>query len=89
MMEIGEITKIDKKHIAIMDTSSISYMQGLHNKGIKPEGILKDYELILIPKWVLCEIEDAPGRAEYVQNLIDSGYPIYCIAEEKYSELTG
>ena len=89
MMRIEEITKIDKKHIALMDTSSISFMQGLQTKGIKTDSILKDYELILIPKWVLVEIEDSDGRAEYVQSLIDTGYPIYCIAEETYSDLTG
>ena len=88
-MKIEEITKIDKKHIAIMDTSSISFMQGLQNKGVKLDGILKDYDLILIPKWVLNEILDAAGRAEYVQALINQGYPIFCIAEETYSELTG
>lgn len=32
MIRIEEITKIDKKHIALMDTSSISFMQGLRNK---------------------------------------------------------
>ena len=89
MMRIEEITKIDKKHIALMDTSSITFMQGLQNKNIRLDGILKDYELILIPRWVLTEIGDAPGRAEFVQRLIDDGYPIYSIAEETYSELTG
>ena len=89
MIRIEEITKIDKKHIALMDTSSISFMQGLQNKDIRIDSILKDYELILIPRWVLTEIEDAPGRAEFVQKLIDDGYPIYSIAEETYSELTG
>ena len=89
MMRIEEITKIDKKHIALMDTSSITFMQGLQNKDIRLDGILKDYELILIPRWVLTEIGDAPGRAEFVQRLIDDGYPIYSIAEETYSELTG
>ncbi len=88
-MRIEEITKIDKKHIALMDTSSISFMQNIYNKGIKLNSILKDYDLVLIPRWVLTEIEDASGRAEFVQKLIDDGYPIYSIAEEKYSELTG
>ena len=73
MLKIEEIKKIDKKHIALMDTSSISFMQGLQNKDIKLDSILKDYELILIPRWVLTEIEDAPGRAEFVQKLIDDG----------------
>lgn len=76
MIRIEEITKIDKKHIALMDTSSISFMQGLRNKDIKLDSILKDYELILIPRWVLKEIEDAPGRAGFVQDLIENGYPI-------------
>lgn len=87
MIGIEEITRIDQKHIALMDTSSISFMQGLQNKGISLNSILKDYELILIPRWVLAEIEDAPGRVKFVQKLIDGGYPIYCIAEETYSEL--
>lgn len=35
MMKITRITNIDdKKHIAILDTSSISFMQGLQEKGI-------------------------------------------------------
>lgn len=35
------------------------------------------------------EIEDHEGRTKYVQKLIDDGYPIFSIAEETYSELTG
>lgn len=89
MIGIDKITKIDKKRIALMDTSSISFIQSLQNKGIKIDSILKDYELILIPGWVLAEIEDAPGRAEFIRNLVDGGYPIYYIDEESYSELTG
>ena len=89
MIKIEEIKKIDKKHIALMDTSSISFMQSLQKKEIMLDSILKDYELILIPKWVLTEIEDYEGRAKYVQKLIDDGYPIFSIAEETYSELAG
>ena len=89
MIEIAKITQIDnKRHIAVLDTSSISFMQGLQVKGLQPEIILKDYDLLLIPEWVLAEINDAAGRANYVQGLIEQGYPIFCIAEEKYSELT-
>ena len=68
MIDIEKIENIDdKKHIALLDTSSISFMQGLKMKGIQPEEILKDYDLILIPEWVLTEINDASGRANYVQ----------------------
>ena len=50
-----------------MDTSSISFMQGLEGKGIPSDDILRDYDLILIPEWVLVEINDAAvakGKAE-------------------------
>ena len=88
-MTITKITNIDnKKHIALLDTSSISFMQGLEAKGIPADDILSDYDLILIPEWVLVEINDAEGRANYLQSLIDLGYPIYSIAEENYSNLT-
>ena len=67
MIEITRLSKIDdKRHIALLDTSSISFMQGLDGKGVQPESVLKDYDLILIPEWVLTEINDAPGRANYV-----------------------
>ena len=89
MITITRITNIDnKKHIALLDTSSISFMQGLEVKGVPSNDILRDYDLILIPEWVLVEINDAEGRANYLQSLIDLGYPIYSIAEENYSNLT-
>lgn len=88
MMTITRITNIDnKKHIALLDTSSISFMQGLEAKGIPSDDILKDYDLILIPEWVLVEINDAEGRANYLQRMIELGYPIHSIAEEEYSNL--
>lgn len=47
MMTIARITNIDnKKHTALLDTSSISFMQGLEEKGIQSDDILKDYDLI-------------------------------------------
>lgn len=88
MIQITKITELDdKKHIALLDTSSISFMQGLSARGLRPEAILKDYDLILIPEWVLTEINDAPGRADYVQKLIEQEYPIYCIEEGAYTDL--
>ena len=88
MIEITKITELEgKRHIALLDTSSISFMQGLSVKGLQPEAILRDYDLVLIPEWVLTEINDAPGRADYVQKLIEQGYPIYCIEEGAYTDL--
>lgn len=87
-MQITRITEIyNKRHIALLDTSSISFMQGLQSKGIQPEIVLNDYDLILIPEWVLAEISDAPGRVHYVEGLIEEGYPIFSIAEDTYTDL--
>lgn len=88
MMTITRITNIDdKKHIALLDTSSISFMQGLQEKGILSDSVLEDYDLILIPEWVMTEINDAKGRTDYLQKLIELGYPIHSIAEEDYTNL--
>jgi hypothetical protein len=88
MIRITPVDKIDnKKQIALLDTSSISFMQRLKEAGIIPDTILEDYDLILIPEWVLAEINDSEGRADYVQLLMDEGYPIYSIAEGTYSDL--
>jgi len=88
VIDITKITELNgKKHIALLDTSSISFMQGLSAKGLHPDIILKDYDLILIPEWVLTEINDAPGRGAYVQKLIEQKYPIFCIEEGAYTDL--
>ncbi|WP_036607522.1 hypothetical protein [Oribacterium sp. P6A1] len=72
-MNITPVTEIDNEHIAILDTSSISFMQGLSDKGISMDTILKDYDLILIPGWVITEVVDSKGRAAFLQELIDKG----------------
>lgn len=88
MIEIVSAEQVNnKKKIALLDTSTISFMQGLQEKGVSSDGILNDYDLILISEWVFTEINDAEGRADYVQKLIKAGYPIYKIAERTYSEL--
>lgn len=88
MKEITSAEQVNcKKQIALLDTSTISFMQGLEEKGVMPDCVLKPYDLILIPEWVLTEINDAEGRAGYIQKLIDEGYPIHSIAEEVYSNL--
>lgn len=88
MINIDTISNIGNcRKIAIVDTSSISFMQRLDENNIIPDKILLDYDLILIPYWVLTEIEDALGRACYVEKLIRKGYPIHAIDEISYSDL--
>lgn len=60
MVEIAKITQIDnKKHIALLDTSSISFMQGLRGKGLQPEVNLRDIFTSRIPVPVSYKSNDA------------------------------
>lgn len=87
-MNIDEITSIEGvKNLAILDTSSISFLQNLQTKIVYAHNILRVYDLILIPNWVLIELSDAVGRVAYIESLIENGYPIKCIKEEAYCKL--
>lgn len=87
-MNIAEITSIEGvKNLAILDTSSISFLQNLQTKIVYAHNILRVYDLILIPNWVLIELSDAVGRVAYIESLIENGYPIKCIKEEAYCKL--
>ena len=87
-MNIPSISSIEnKKRIAIFDTSSVSFMQNLQQKCSTADRILKDYDLILIPGWVLTEISDSEISISYIENLIEKGYPIFRIEEDDYSSL--
>lgn len=87
-MKIDEIKSIDGiTNLAILDTSSISFLQNLQTKITNAHNILSAYDLILIPKWVLIELSDAVGRVTYIESLIENGYPIKCIKKEAYCEL--
>jgi len=85
-MSIPSITRIEnQKRIAILDTSSVSFLQVLNQKNDFVDKVLQDYDLILIPGWVWEEISDSKIRIAYVEKLIGKGYPIFEIVEEKYS----
>ena len=77
--EYGGETKI-----ALMDNSSLAFMHELSQRSYPSDGILSVYDLILIPKWVMEEIEDSTYRSTYVEQLQAQGYPIRWIDETKY-----
>ena len=62
--EYGGETKI-----ALMDNSSLAFMHELSQRSYPSDGILSVYDLILIPKWVMEEIEDSTYRSTYVEQL--------------------
>lgn len=75
MAKINSITSIDnKKNIAILDTSSVSFMQGLQQKGVALDCVLQDYDLILIPEWVLTEIKDSAMQGLYLRVIAGNTY---------------
>ena len=45
--------------IALMDNSSLAFMHELSQRSYPADRILGVYDLILIPKWVMEEIEDS------------------------------
>ena len=72
--EYGGETKI-----ALMDNSSLAFMHELSQRSCPSDRILEVYDLILIPKWVMEEIEDSEYRSAYVEQLKSNGYPLYWI----------
>lgn len=82
--EYGGETKI-----ALMDNSSLAFMHELSQRSCPSDRILEVYDLILIPKWVMEEIEDSEYRSAYVEQLKSNGYPLYWIDETKYGALVG
>ena len=46
-----------------MDNSSLAFMHELSQRSYPSDGILSVYDLILIPKWVMEEIEDSTWRS--------------------------
>lgn len=82
--EYGGETKI-----ALMDNSSLAFMHELNQRNCPSDKILEVYDLILIPRWVMEEIEDSEYRSAYVEQLESDGYPLYWIDETKYGALVG
>ena len=70
--------------IALMDNSSLAFMHELSQRSYPSDRIFGVYDLILIPKWVMEEIEDSTYRSTYVEQLQAQGYPIRWIDETKY-----
>ena len=87
MLDIPEYKKYDgETRIAFMDNSSLAFMHELSQKNHPADRILSVYDLILIPKWVMEEIEDSTYRSNYVEQLLAQGYPVRWIDETRYGE---
>lgn len=76
-----------EKNIALLDNSSVAFLEILRRNEISIDELLKPYDLIFVPGWVLEEINDSEIRSDFLSSLIDEGYPIYSIAEENYADI--
>lgn len=72
--------------IALMDNSTIAFMEQMERMGISAKEVLRGYNKILIPNWVLEEVQDSVYREQYIENLVAEGFPICSIAEEDYTD---
>lgn len=76
-----------EKKIALLDNSTIAFMQQLEYKGCYPESLLKEYDVIFLPAWVAEEVLDSEYRQRYVEALCQKGIPIRLVKEEFYGDL--
>lgn len=58
----------DETKIALMDNSTIAFMEQMERLGISAKEVLRGYNKILIPNWVLEEVQDSVYRERYIEN---------------------
>lgn len=76
-----------EKKIALMDNSTIAFMEKVERSGVPAKELLRGYDCVLIPNWVLEEVCDSEYRIGYIERLVAEGFPIFSIAEENYADL--
>jgi len=69
--------------IALLDNSAIAFLEQMHRDGFQAEGLLNQYDAILVPQWVFSEVECSSFRSQYLADLLQSGFPIYKVKEEE------
>lgn len=77
----------EERHIAILDNSSIAFLESVDKYGVCTSKILQDYDVVLIPTWVWKEVEVSDYRLNYIESLLNSQIPICLVRETLYSTL--
>ena len=73
--------------IALLDNSSIEFLEKIERDGRNySENLLKGYDVIFIPEWVLEEVTDSEYRSAFVEKMAEK-LPIFRIGEAKYATL--
>ena len=56
--------------IALLDNSSIEFLEKIERDGSNyAENLLKGYDVIFIPEWVLEEVTDSEFRSKFVEQI--------------------
>ena len=69
--------------IALLDNSSVAFLEQMHHNGFQVEDLLRPYDAILVPGWVLEEVQCSSFRIQYLIDLHSAGLPIYSVNEEE------
>lgn len=67
---------------ALLDNSVVAFMEQMHRNGFQVGDLLRQYDAILVPGWVLEEVQCSPYRSQYLTDLQNAGFPIYKVNEE-------
>ena len=78
-----------EKNIAILDNSSVEFLLELKNRGIDSIQLIRGYDVVLVPHWVLNEVSHSEGRICLLEDMRNNGAPVYSIDETEYSALLG
>ncbi|MCH5249999.1 MAG: hypothetical protein J1E98_08700 [Lachnospiraceae bacterium] len=76
-----------EKKIALLDNSAVEFMLQLDNRGHHPDTLLRGYDVVFLPGWVVEELQDSSFRVKYIERLADTGIPIRIIEEGHYKGL--
>ncbi len=88
MLDIPEYKKYaGETKIALIDNSTISFLEQIERAGVTARRLLMDYDTVLIPAWVYEEICDSIYHERYIESLCNVGIPLYLITEESYASL--
>ncbi len=61
----------DEKDIALLDNSSVAFLEQLKHHGVDSASLLSSYDVILVPDWVLEEICDSSYREAYLNDMVE------------------
>lgn len=73
--------------VCILDNNSIEFLRNIENN-ISVEEFFKNYDLVLLPRWVEVEVNDSLYRTQYIERISElEDIQFCCISEYRYLDL--